>query len=240
MLQIVRKTNHETIKELTIFSAEGRFVDVDGTQKELLKEGEELGKICLDEFKGNVMCGGTIAIDGQVKHIRFERVKPPKWNGRVGKLRVGYCFDSSNTLQFQMDEKLRELGSWWIFKSGYVYYELEDKQTEQKYTIKDITFAADMHYYYIYNEQLELVAAIYKPWREPGHDEYRIYAKESKLQDVLLFVIAYVDFFLYPFNKAYHTDDDVYHDDAAYQLSEDELLGLYDENFTRGVIRNER
>lgn len=239
MLQIVRKTNHKIVKELTVFSAEGSVISVDGKERTFLEEREEVGKINLDEFRGNLLVGGTISVGDSNHRVAFERVKPEKWNGRVGKLRIGRSVDSNGSVRFEMTEKLHEQDSWWIFKSGYIYYELEDKQEKQKYLVKDICFGPDMHFYYIYNMQNELVTAIYKPFRQAGHDEYHVYTKDNAVCDAVLFAISYIDFFLYPFNRPMHGDsDDMYHDDAAYQLSDDELLTLYDDNFVRSVILN--
>ena len=185
--------------------------------------------------------GGRIAVGQCNSRLRFEFVKSEKWNGRVGKIRTGICSDSNGVERYTIIEKLHEQSSFWIFKSGYTYYELQDKVHGKSYMIFDICFAADMHYYYVFNEQKELQAAIYKPYRDLGEGEYHIYAKADEFAEGLFFTVAYIEYFLYPYDyiSDIHIERrELYTDDAAYQIFCDELLELYDENFTKEVILN--
>ena len=240
MLAIVKKTKCNISKELTIFSAVGVISTVEGVEKEYLEEKAEIGKIFLSECRSMKPVEGFISNEHSSNKVAFEYVKPPKWNGRVGKIKCGTFYDVGGEEQYSLMEVLREQDTFWIFKSGYMYYELKNKANGKKFNVKDICFASDMHFYYIFDDSNELVTAIYKPHRLQGEDEYHIYAKENCELKWILFVIAYVDYFMYQYDGTIHDRNNLefFSDDAAYNISDDELLALYDEKFTKDVIKN--
>lgn len=243
MLYVVKKINCRNSKELDICKARGKFVPVDGADREYLEEAGKVGEILLNQFSSQALYTDEITADDCHRYLKFERVKPPKWNGRVGKIRTGKCLDEKGCVRYLLEEKLQEQGRFWIFKSGYLYYELEDTETGRRFRVNEITFGADQHYYYLYDDCGELKAVIHKPWRNVGEDEYHLYAKEDEWKEPLLFLTAYIDYYQYPYNSAMIRDYEnlgMYEDDAAYTISDDELLKLYDENFIRSVILHDR
>lgn len=240
MLAIIKKTCYEPTREYEVYSADGHICTVDGVEREYLEPSAKNGTICIDEYRKGLLYAGNTLANGVTQRTEFEYVKPDKWNGQARLSKIGRCLNENNECLYTLTDRLCEKGSFWIFKSGYIYYEMKDVMNNCTYIIKDICFGSDMHYYYIYDETEALNAVIYKPYRNPGKDEYHIYSKEDKLYRSLLFFVTYIDFFNYPYRSStspeWQDNRGVYEDDAAYTISEDELLQLYDENFTRSVI----
>lgn len=241
MLLVVKKTSCNSSKELAVYSAVGYITTVDGTEREYIEEDVEIGSIYISQCQSSHPVDGNIKINGKEIPIEFARVKADKWTGQAGKKRNGYM-RSGGKIKYCIEEKLFEKSSFWIFKSGYTYFELSSEDGKTKNIIKDICFASDMHYYYIYDASNSLIAVIYKPYRKQGKDEYHVYATAIADMESLLFLVSYIDYYQYPYDSGSAYDNlenyKYYDDDAAYHISADDLLELYDENFTRSVILN--
>lgn len=238
MIQKVKKVSCRRTKEMEICSAVGKIVTVDGEDKVYLEDGGLIGRIEMDGISAVEPCAGGIIVDGVRSQVQFAMKRVTK-EGKKSTVLSGSYIDESGQERYTMVNEMRIQKTAWIFTTGYQYYVLEDKLRGRSYRIDNITFAADMHYYYLRDEAGKLLAAIYKPYRERGRDEYHLYAKLPELQEALLFVTAYMDNFFYPYNSAFMSDLDEYNDDEAYEISDDELLQLYDENFERSVIAGE-
>lgn len=244
MLHVIRKTNCYDIKELDIFSAIGKIINVEGTEKESVEATNKIGEIKIDEYKKDRLFSGKIRLDGLDCCICFFTERGADAERKKAINRIGILEDSiTGEKKYRIIDKFFVKGSFLFLKSGYYYYELTDCVGNTKYVIKDICFGSDMHYYYIYNEQEKLVATIYKPYRNQGKDEYYIYSKDAGAAVLLDFVVSYIDYFMYPYNSASQMARNehysIHEDDAAYQVSEEDLLALYDEQFVKEVILNE-
>lgn len=259
MIYLVKKKDCHNMKTLVVFSASGHTSSVDEEEKNYLQEeykvgticlsnwnGYRQGTICLDERKERGQYEGTISVDALESKVTFDVTKLENDDGRQRRGRVGKYFGDSGQPHYIIEEKFQTRKTFWIFRSGYSYYTLKDVVNNRQYKIMDITFASDMHYYYVYDASEQLTAAIYKPYRNVGQDEYHIYAAKNNMREFLLFLVAYMDFFHYPYNSAMISDPHLesghykqYEDEAAYEISTKELLKLYDEGFVRRVILNE-
>lgn len=244
MLQVIKKTNCYNIKELDILSAIGKLVNVEGKEIESVEAVDKIGEIKIDEYKNERLYSGKIVINALDSRIRFFTERGADEERKKAINRIGILENSvTGEKKYQIMDKFFVKGSFLFLKSGYYYYELTDYVADTRYIIKDICFGSDMHYYYIYNEQERLVAAIYKPYRNPGKDEYYIYSKANDMAVLLDFVVSYIDYFMYAYNSASQMARNehysIHEDDAAYQVSEEDLLALYDESFLKEVILNE-
>ena len=239
MIQKVKKVSCKGTKEMEICSAAGRIVTVEGEDKVYLEEGEPLGRIEMDGISAVEPCAGRIIVGGVTSQVKFAMKRVSK-EGKKSTVLSGSYLDESGQERYTMTNEAKIQKTFWIFTTGYQYYVLEDKLKGWSYRVDYITFAADMHYYYLRDEAGKLLAVIYKPYRERGRDEYHLYTKLPELQEALLFVTAYMDNFFYPYNSAFISDLDEYVDNEAYEISDDELLQLYDESFERSVILDER
>ncbi len=244
MLQVIKKTNCYNIKELDVLSAIGKLVNVEGKEIESVEAVDKIGEIKIDEYKNERLYSGKIVINALDSRIRFFTEQGADEERKKAINRIGILENSvTGEKKYQIMGKFFVKGSFLFLKSGYYYYELTDYVADTRYVIKDICFGSDMHYYYIYNEQERLVAAIYKPYRNPGKDEYYIYSKANDMAVLLDFVVSYIDYFMYAYNSASQMARNehysIHEDDAAYQVSEEDLLALYDESFLKEVILNE-
>lgn len=244
MLQVIKKENCYGIKELYICSAIGKLVNVEGKEVESVEAAEKIGEIKIDEYKNDRLYSGKIVVNAIDHRICFFNERGVDAERKKAINRIGILEDAvTGEKKYQIMDKFFVKGTFLFLKSGYYYFELTDYVANTKYVIKDICFGSDMHYYYIYNEQEKLIAAIYKPYRNPGDDVYYLYSKVSDITLALDFIVSYIDYFMYAYNSAsamaredYYT---LHQDDAAYSISEDELLALYEENFAKEVILNE-
>lgn len=242
MILLIKKVNCNNIKEYKVYKAQGKILNVNEEEKCYIEEAEQIGMICLDKFRRTILHAGNIRIGEAEKKIEFDITEIENDDGRKRRARKGQCFEAEE-IKYVIEEKFHTKKSFWIFRSGYEYFSLIDKKKQIKYKVLNITFASDMHYYYVYNDMEELKAIIYKPYRKVGEDEYQIFSMQEDLNEALLFFAAYVDLFFYPYNSALNCDAEnryaMYEDDAAYTISDDELLKLYDDSFVRRVILNE-
>lgn len=242
MIYLVKKVSCHNSKEFVVYSASGHIITMDGEEKHYLQEEYKAGTISVNEFKGVALHGGTISVDTSESKVTFDITMIENDDGRQRRAGLGKFFGASGQLRYVIEEKFQTKKAFWIFRSGYPYYTMTDVVNDQQYKVMDITFASDMHYYYVFGAEEQLLAAIHKPYRNVGEDEYHVYANKKSLQEGLLFIVAYMDFFHYPYNSAMAIDHENYkryEDDAAYSISEEELLQLYDESFVRRVILDE-
>lgn len=238
MIIKVKKVYCKRTKELRIYSAVGKIVSLDGEDKIYLEDGEPAGRIEMDGISAVEPCAGRIVTDRSISRVKFALKKTSK-DGKKCMTLSGSCLDENGREKYTLSSAIRIKKSSWIFTEGYQYYILEDKCNGGSYRADNITFAADMHYYYLRDEAGRLLAVIYKPYRNRGMDEYHIYTKLTELEEALLFLTAYIDNFFYPYNSAFSSELDEYNDNEAYDISDDELLQLYDEDFERSVILDE-
>lgn len=236
MIRMIKKVNCKNMIQLKICLAKGQYDEEKGG---MLMEQEQIGEVIFDNVSLVQVNGGRIVVGGTKTTVDLKYEKKIQ-NGSKRNVRIGNCKDESGAAIFSMEEYFHTKKAFLFIRTGYPYFMLKDNSNNKTYRVDDITFGSDMHYYYIRNEQEKLIAAIYKPYKKIGEDEYHIYATEDELERMLYFLITYVDFFFYPYNSEHHYDIDEANDDAAYDISDEELLSIYDKDFIGRVILDEK